>query len=99
MLGRAGRQEEAEKKAKEIRNDIGNVVVWRALLGACSFRGNVEMGEKVASKIMEMERKYGGDYVLLSNIFAAVGRYADSERVRRHMDRKNEAKVTGLSFV
>lgn len=99
MLGRAGRLEEAEKIAKQIPDDIGNVVVWRILLGACSFHGNVEMGERVTSKIMEMKREYGGDYVLLSNIFAGVGRYADSERVRRHMDDKNAAKVTGLSFV
>lgn len=99
MLGRAGRLEEAEKIAMEIPMDIGNVVVWRTLLGACSFHGNVEMGEKVTRIIMEMERQYGGDYILLSNIFAGVGRYMDSERVRRHMDKKNAAKVAGLSFV
>ncbi|XP_038882179.1 pentatricopeptide repeat-containing protein At1g09220, mitochondrial-like isoform X2 [Benincasa hispida] len=37
MLGRAGRLEEAEKIALEIPMEITNVVIWRTLLGACSF--------------------------------------------------------------
>lgn len=99
MLGRAGRLEEAEKIAKQIPNDIENVVVWRTLLGACVFHENIAIGERVTKKIMEMERKYGGDYVLLSNIFAGVGRFADSELVRKHLDKQNAAKVPGLSCV
>ncbi|XP_059654557.1 pentatricopeptide repeat-containing protein At1g09220, mitochondrial-like [Cornus florida] len=80
MLGRAGRFEEAEKMALEIPPEMANVVIWRTLLGACSFHGNVEMRERVTWKILEMERGYGGDYVLLSNIFAGVGRFADSDK-------------------
>ena len=99
MLGRAGRLDEAEKMALEIPNEVVNVVIWRTLLGACSFHGNVEMGARVIRKTLEMERKYGGDYVLLSNIFAGVGRYSDAERVRRLMDERNASKVAGLSFV
>ncbi|KAL2459657.1 Pentatricopeptide repeat-containing protein [Forsythia ovata] len=78
LLRRAGRLEEAEKIALE----IGNVVVWRTLLGACSFHDNVEMGERITHKIMELEKEYSGDYVLLSNIFAGAGRYVDSKRMR-----------------
>ncbi|XP_059656752.1 pentatricopeptide repeat-containing protein At1g09220, mitochondrial-like [Cornus florida] len=99
MLGRAGRFEEAEKMALEIPPEMANVVIWRTLLGACSFHGNVEMGERVTRKILEMERGYGGDYVLLSNIFAGVGRFADSERTRGVMDERNAPKVPGLSLV
>ena len=38
------------------------------------------------------------DYVLLSNIFAGVGRFWDVERVRKLMDERNASKVPGLSF-
>ena len=100
MLGRAGRLDEAEKMALEIPNYVVNVVIWRTLLGACSFHGNVEMGARVTRKILEMERKYGGgDYALLSNIFAGVGRFWDVERVRRLMDERNAPKLPGLSLV
>ncbi|KAF3437822.1 hypothetical protein FNV43_RR20578 [Rhamnella rubrinervis] len=98
MLGRAGRLEEAEKVALEIPSEIVNVVVWRTLLGSCSFHGNVEMGERVTRKIMEMERGYGGDYVLMSNIFAGVGRFEDAERFRRLLDTRNVFKVPGHSL-
>ncbi|KAG8369568.1 hypothetical protein BUALT_Bualt14G0026900 [Buddleja alternifolia] len=99
MLGRAGRLEEAEKMAIGIPSAIGNVVVWRTLLGACSFHGNVEMGERVTRKIMDMEKEYGGDYVLLSNIFSAAGRFVDSERVRSVMEERNASKLPGVTLV
>ncbi|XP_021282973.1 pentatricopeptide repeat-containing protein At1g09220, mitochondrial-like [Herrania umbratica] len=99
MLGRAGRLEEAERIALEIPREIASDVVWRILLGACSFYGNVEVGERVTTKIMEIERGYGGDYVLMSNILAGAGRFRDAESLRRLMDERNTIKVPGSSLV
>ncbi|XP_073286581.1 pentatricopeptide repeat-containing protein At1g09220, mitochondrial [Primulina huaijiensis] len=99
LLGRAGRLEEAEKIALGIPGEICNVMVWRTLLGACSFHGDVEMGERVAKHVMKLEMEYGGDYVLLSNIFSGAGRFLDSERVRSVMVERNAAKVPGISLV
>ncbi|XP_058075322.1 pentatricopeptide repeat-containing protein At1g09220, mitochondrial-like isoform X3 [Magnolia sinica] len=98
MLGRAGMLDEAEKMVMDMPMK-DNVIVWRTLLGACSFHGNVEMGERVMERILEMEKGYGGDYVLLSNIFARDGRFDEAERVRRSMDEKNVLKVPGISLV
>lgn len=99
MLGRAGRLDEAEKMALEIPREVVNVIIWRTLLGACSFHGNAEMGARVTGKILEMETRYAGDYVHLSNIFAGVGRFSDAERVRRLMDGRIAFKVPGMSCV
>ncbi|KAK1390254.1 Pentatricopeptide repeat-containing protein [Heracleum sosnowskyi] len=99
MLGRAGRLDEAENIAMNIPTNMISVVIWRTLLGACSFHGNAEMGERVTRRIMEMESGYAGDYVLLSNIFVDVGRFTDSERVRGVMDMRNALKVPGFSSV
>ncbi|KAJ4721214.1 Pentatricopeptide repeat-containing protein [Melia azedarach] len=99
MLGRAGRLEEAEKIALGIPSEITNVVIWRTLLGSCSFHGNVEIGERVTMKILEMERGYGGDYVLMHNILAGVGRFEDAESLRRVMDESKAFKVPGHSLV
>ncbi|KAL5720669.1 hypothetical protein ACHQM5_013314 [Ranunculus cassubicifolius] len=99
MLGRAGMLEEAEKIAMDIPSEIVNVVVWRTLLGACSFHGNVEMGERVMRKIVEIEKGYAGDYVLLSNIFSGVGRFGDAATVRTLMDERNAMKAPGRSLV
>ncbi|OVA03913.1 Pentatricopeptide repeat [Macleaya cordata] len=99
MLGRVGMLEEAEKMAMEVPVEMANVVIWRTLLGACSFHGNVEMSERVMKKILEIERGYGGDYVLFSNILSGVGRFGDAERVRRLMDERKVLKIPGLSLV
>lgn len=98
-LGRAGKLEEAEKIALEIPIEIANVVIWRTLLGACSFHGNVLMAERVTRRIIDMKGAYGGDYVLMSNIFAAAGKYGDAEKWRRLMDYNNSSKVPGQSLV
>ncbi|KAJ6854836.1 hypothetical protein NC651_039716 [Populus alba x Populus x berolinensis] len=79
--------------ALEIPNEIVIVVIWRTLLGACSFYGNIEMGERVTRKIMEMETRYGGDNVLMHNNFAGA------ERLRRLMKERNAFKLPGNSFV
>jgi pentatricopeptide repeat protein len=54
LLGRAGHLHEAENmlKAMPCKPNAG---VWRALLGACRIHGNVEMGERVAKQVLELE--------------------------------------------
>ncbi|KAF5754240.1 putative tetratricopeptide-like helical domain superfamily [Helianthus annuus] len=99
MLARAGRLEDAEKMALEVPKDMANDVIWRTLLGACSYYDNVEMGKRITSRIFEMERRYSGDYVLLSNIFSGVGDYVDSENVRRRMDQMDVCKLPGCSSI
>ncbi|EPS60803.1 hypothetical protein M569_13999, partial [Genlisea aurea] len=96
LLGRVGRLEEAERVALEIiPRDRLTVAIWRTLLGACSFHGNVEMGERINRRIMEMEEKHGGDYVLFSNILSSAGRFVDSEAVRSLSDKRNASKLAG----
>ncbi|KAG5041861.1 hypothetical protein AAZV13_03G001000 [Glycine max] len=99
MLGRAGRLEEAEKVALQVPHEVANAVMWRTLLGACSVHNNVEIGQRVTNKILEMERGHGGDYVLMSNILVGVGRFKDAERLREVIDKRIAFKLPGYSFV
>ncbi|KAK1438064.1 hypothetical protein QVD17_03867 [Tagetes erecta] len=99
MLARAGRLEEAEKLALELPKDMDNVVIWRTLLGACSYSNSIEMGKRITNRIFETERRYSGDYVLLSNMFSGVGEFVDSENVRRKMDQMDVCKVPGYSSI
>lgn len=98
MLGRAGRLWEAEKLIGDLPGEV-NVIVWRTLLGCCSKHGDVEMGERVMRRILEMEKGYGGDYVILSNMLSEAGRFGDAEGIRRLMDERHALKVPGLSLV
>ncbi|KAK9122512.1 hypothetical protein Sjap_012114 [Stephania japonica] len=99
MLGRAGMLKEAEKMALDMPVEMMDVVIWRTLLGACSFHGDVGMGERIMRRILESERDYGADYILMSNIFVGVGRFGHAEKVRGLMDEKNVPKMKALSLL
>ncbi|XP_047180468.1 pentatricopeptide repeat-containing protein At1g09220, mitochondrial-like [Vigna umbellata] len=99
MLGRAGRLEEAEKVASQVPHEVANAVMWRTLLGACSVHNNVEIGQRVIRKVLEMERGHGGDYVLMSNILVGVERFKDAQRLRDMIDKRIAFKLPGYSIV
>jgi hypothetical protein len=58
-----------------------NAGVWRALLGACRIHGNVEMGERVAKQVLELEPENAVGYVLLPNLYTATDNRDLSENV------------------
>ncbi|KAL2895803.1 hypothetical protein RDABS01_000801 [Bienertia sinuspersici] len=99
MLSRAGKLTEAEEIALEIPGNVDNVIIWRTLLGACNCHGDVEMAERVSRKMQEMERGYGGDYVLMSNILTGKGKFDEAENVRKMMDKRGVLKISGHSSV
>jgi hypothetical protein len=43
------------------------VTAWGALFSACRIHDNVEMGQRVAKQILELELENAFAYVLLSN--------------------------------
>ncbi|KQK14802.1 putative pentatricopeptide repeat-containing protein At5g40405 [Brachypodium distachyon] len=95
LLARSGHLQEAHKLITEMPMKP-DVVVWRALLGGCRLHKNVKMAENVIS---EMEATCSGDHVLLSNLYAAVGRWNGVEDVRRTMRSKGIEKIPGCSSV
>lgn len=98
LLGRSGHLDEAYELITNMPF-APNVVMWRTLLGACKVHKNVELGELVLKKIIELEPRHHGDYVLVSNIYAAVGRWEDVANIRRTMKKKGIIKVPGCSMI
>ncbi|XP_010921855.1 pentatricopeptide repeat-containing protein At5g66520 [Elaeis guineensis] len=95
LLGRCGFLQEAEEiiRNMSIKPDV---VIWRALLGGCRIHKDVELAERV---VLEMETHGSGDYVLLSNLYASVGKWEDVEKVRRIMKDKGIEKTPGCSSI
>ncbi|EAZ13934.1 hypothetical protein OsJ_03861 [Oryza sativa Japonica Group] len=91
MLGRAGRLREAEQIIRDFPVEV-NATVWRTLLGCCSKYGEVEMGERTMKKILALEREFGGDFVVLSNMLTELRRFSDAEIVRKLVDQRNSVK-------
>jgi pentatricopeptide repeat protein len=98
LLGRAGCLEEARSfiNRMPIKPDAA---VWRCLLAACRTHNNIELGEKVAAQLFELDPQYDAPYVLLSNIYAANNRWGDLENVRKMMKDRGVKKTPGCSWI
>eukprot|EP01018_Ginkgo_biloba_P019480 Gb_00846 [translate_table: standard] len=98
LLGRAGHLKEAQDFIEKMPLDP-DAGVWGALLGACRIHSNVELGEHVARHLFDIEPENAANYVLLSNIYAAAGRWDDAANVRTMMNGKRLKKSPGCSLI
>ncbi|XP_028052791.1 pentatricopeptide repeat-containing protein At3g14730-like [Camellia sinensis] len=98
MLGRAGQLEEAYELVSAMPIEA-NPVVWRSFLAACRLHGNATLAEVAAQQVCELEPEHSGSYVLMSNIYGAVGRYEEVSEVRYTMKQQNVKKAPGCSWI
>lgn len=98
LLGRAGLVNEAEGiiHSMEIRPDA---FAWGALLGACRIHGNVDLGERVMQKLMDLDPDENGTYVLMTNLYSSVHRWKDALKLRKTMKSKKMRKTPGCSLI
>ncbi|EOY27823.1 Pentatricopeptide repeat (PPR) superfamily protein [Theobroma cacao] len=98
VLGRSGKLEEAEELIKNMQVKA-NSTVWLALLGACRMHSNLEVAERAAKSILDLEPHCSAAYVLLSNLYASAGRWSDVSRMRVRMKQRGIVKQPGCSWV
>ncbi|KAK9096065.1 hypothetical protein Sjap_021562 [Stephania japonica] len=98
LLGRAGRLNEALDLIKGMPIEP-SPIVWFTLLSACRTHGNVELGEYVTGRLLDLESQNDGSYTLLSNMYANAGRWKDVARVRSLMRITGIKKRPGCSWV
>ncbi|KAF9604713.1 hypothetical protein IFM89_009149 [Coptis chinensis] len=98
LLGRAGLLEEAERFISIMPIEPDNVI-WGSLLNACRIHGNVELGERVGSLLIESDRGHDGRYVLLSNIYAESRKGDEAEEIQKAMRRRKVKRVPGCSSI
>lgn len=98
LLGRAGKLREAHEVIQSMPMKPDSVV-WGALLGACSFHGNVEIAEIAAKSLFSLEPWNPGNYVILSNIYASAGRWDGVAELRKVMRGGQITKAAGYSFI
>ncbi|KAM1556126.1 hypothetical protein ACFX15_039202 [Malus domestica] len=98
LLGRAGCLIDA-KNLIEVMPMQPDAVIWGSLLAACKVHRNITLGEYVAEKLLDIEPRNSGPYVLLSNMYAELGRWADVIRVRKLMRQRGVVKQPGCSWI
>ncbi|KAI3731784.1 hypothetical protein L1987_62973 [Smallanthus sonchifolius] len=73
--------------------------VWGPLLGACKNYHEVEMGSVAADHLLKMEANNMGNYVVMSNIYAAKDKWEEVLEIRRLMKMENLKKTAGCSWI
>lgn len=99
LLGRAGQIEKA--LAIVIKMPIApDIVIWRALLSACRTHGNIQLSERIIDHIARLDLgSQGGGHVLLSNLYASVGKWDDLSRLRSKMGEECKGSSPGCSWI
>ncbi|OVA06991.1 Pentatricopeptide repeat [Macleaya cordata] len=98
LLARAGQFDETMKLIEEMPLEP-NAAVWGSLLGACRIHCNPELAEYAAGYLFELEPQNSGNYILLANIYSAVGRWEDAARIRHLMKERGVTKPPGCSWI
>ncbi|KAJ0780985.1 putative tetratricopeptide-like helical domain superfamily [Helianthus annuus] len=98
MLGRAGLLNEAKSfiESLPVKPDVQ---LWQALLGACSFHGNAEMGKYAAAQWSVEAPESPVPYILMANIYSSKGRWKERAETIRRMKAVGVAKDTGTSWI
>ncbi|XP_023517271.1 pentatricopeptide repeat-containing protein At4g13650 [Cucurbita pepo subsp. pepo] len=98
LLGRAGLLNRAIDfiEAMPIPADA---MIWRTLLSACVIHKNMEIGERAARHLLELEPEDSATYVLLSNIYAVSRKWIHRDWSRKLMKDRGVKKEPGRSWI
>ncbi|WOK92542.1 hypothetical protein Cni_G01233 [Canna indica] len=97
-MGRGGRVKEAWEVVKGMPMEPDERVLKSLLSACCSFE-IVEYAEWAAEKLVRLEAGHASAYVLLSNMYAGMGRWDDYSRIRKLMRLRGVPKESACSTV
>uniref|UniRef100_A0ACD5XLT0 Uncharacterized protein n=1 Tax=Avena sativa TaxID=4498 RepID=A0ACD5XLT0_AVESA len=98
LFGRSGKLHAAKAFIERMPIEPA-VAVWRSLLSACHLFGNVEIGRYATEMALLADPTDSGPSVLMSNIYASKGLWADAHKLRQGMDCAGVVKEPGYSWV
>lgn len=84
LYGSLGLVDEAEEIIRGMPEDEESLAIG-GLLGLCRFRGEVELAESIAKRLVELEPSNSSRYALLRNIYVASGQWEDAWKVKDMM--------------
>ena len=98
LLGRGGHFSEAIAfiNSMPIEPDAS---IWRALLSSCQIKSNNKLLETIFGKLVELEPSNPGNFILLSNIYAAAGLWSEVVQIRKWLRERGLGKPPGTSWI
>lgn len=98
LYSRAGRLGKAMELIESMSFPAG-VSSWLSILAGCRAHQNLELGKVAAERLISLQPDHSAAYVLLSNIYAALGDWHERRKVRRMMEERKVKKEAGLSWI
>ncbi|MED6209522.1 hypothetical protein PIB30_055460 [Stylosanthes scabra] len=98
LLGRSGHVREAEEFIRKMPIEADGVI-WGALLHACWFWKDMEVGEKAAEKLFSLAPNPTVPLVILSNMYAVLGRWGQKSILRKRLQNLKLRKDPGCSWI
>lgn len=99
LLSRTGLLREAEELIKESPFSESFPELWRVLLSSCVMYRELERGIRSAEQVLRFEPEDSATYILLSNLYAAVGKWNAVAEMRRTIKGLTMEKDPGLSWI
>ncbi|KAG9458768.1 hypothetical protein H6P81_003276 [Aristolochia fimbriata] len=98
LLCKMGFVEDAEKLIDSIPFEPDSVI-WTSLLTGCQFNIHIEIAERAASKLLQLNPKDPLPYLHLGRVYQLTGRVAEMENLRSNLNRVRSSKTPGCSWV
>ncbi|CAM8888464.1 unnamed protein product [Rhodiola kirilowii] len=97
LYGRSGHVEKAIEVANCMHHKP-NYLIWSTLLTVCSLNGDVANAEMAANQLFELDPHNAGPYIMLSNVYAAHGKWKDMASLRSTMKSRGIKKFAAYSW-
>ncbi|WVZ23870.1 hypothetical protein V8G54_002414 [Vigna mungo] len=98
LLGRSGHLKEAEEYIIKMPIEA-DAIIWGALLNASWFWKDMEVGEKAAEKLFSLDPNPTFAFVVLSNMYAILGRWGQKTKLRKRLQSLELRKDPGCSWI
>ncbi|XP_065871339.1 pentatricopeptide repeat-containing protein At5g04780, mitochondrial [Euphorbia lathyris] len=98
ILYRAGLTNEAHELMKNMPFPA-TASMWGSVLASCRNHRSLELAETAAKILFEMEPDNAGNYVLLSNAYAASEKWKEVAKTRKLMKENEVRKEKGKSWI
>jgi len=97
LYARSGQLKEAEDFIRRMPIQADEVL-WRSLIWACKIHGDTDRAERLIKEV-RIDFNDSSSCVLVSNIYASVGKWHDKAILRETMNRKGVIKPRGSSKI
>ncbi|GLT56276.1 hypothetical protein SLA2020_293280 [Shorea laevis] len=98
LLGQSGDMDKAVDLIKTMPQEP-DAFIWSTLLSVCARKGDIKHGEMAARFLFDLQPLNAGPYIMLSNMFAACGRWDGVASVRSLMKSRNVKKSAAYSWI